>query len=114
MASLSWDRLLGTLHRRGAADLLLTSGSPPMIRMPECWRALQTMTLDAAAVQALAGEMLKDRPPAHTDGYAHVDLLYGDATQFRILAFGYPDTHLLMVSRLPGSDTEQQPQGVPR
>ena len=111
MASLQWARLLETCCRRDASDLLLTVGSPPMIRLRESWRALQVPPLDVAALQVLAEERLGTRPDGEADGFAYSHFRYGDAG-FRAMAFGYPDTKLLLVAKYPGDDEGAQRQGA--
>lgn len=101
MASLQWDRLLETCCRRDATDLLLIAGSPPMIRLRELWRALQVPPLDIAALQVLADERFGTRPDGEGDGYAYSDFRHDEA-RFRAMAFGHPDTRVLLVSKYPG------------
>jgi Tfp pilus assembly pilus retraction ATPase PilT len=108
MADLRWDRLLETCIRKHATDLLLTSGSPPMVRLRESWRALQTHALDAEAIRALASERLGTTPDGEVDGYAYRDFQYGDpGTRFRAMAFAYPNTTSLLVAMYPNDPDGQ-------
>ena len=114
MGSLQWDRLLETCYRRNASDLLLSPGASPMIRLPESWRSLQVLPIDAATIQALAAEQLGENPAGREEGYSYSDFAYGDAGRFRATAFGYPATNVLLISRYPsdGSDGDHQAQGA--
>ena len=115
MASLQWDRLLETCYRRNATDILLSPGASPMIRLAESWRSLQAPAVDAATIRALASEQLGENPAGRAEGYAYADFDYGDAGdagRFRATAFGYPATHVLLISRYsseaPGGDRQTQ------
>ena len=110
MASLQWDRLLESCYRRNASDILLSPGVSPMIRLAESWRALQVAPFDAATIQALAHEQLGENPAGREEGYSYADLAYGNAGRFRVTAFGYPATSVLLISRCPsdGSDADHQ------
>jgi hypothetical protein len=113
MASLQWDRLLETCHRHGAGDLLLTPGSPPMIHLHEGWRALHTPAIDVGAVRTLADDRLGATPDAEVDGYAYSDFRYGEAGMFRAMAFGFPNTTVLLVTRFRSDPDGEQPQETP-
>jgi Tfp pilus assembly pilus retraction ATPase PilT len=105
MASLQWDRLLETCYRRNASDILLSPGSPPMIRLSESWRTLQAPPVDTAAIQALVAERFVTAPDGEHDGYAYSDFAYKGMRRFRAMAFGYPATFLLLIARYPAEDS---------
>jgi Tfp pilus assembly pilus retraction ATPase PilT len=107
MAELRWDRLLETCIRKHATDLLLSPGSPPMVRLRESWRALQIRTLDAATVRAMANERMGTAPDGEADGYAYSDSRYGDIARFRAMAFGYPNTTSLLIAMFPDDPNRQ-------
>lgn len=99
MATIQWDRLLETCHRRKASDILLIAGSPPLIRMGESWRALQIPPFTAADIETMAKERLGATLEGESDGYAYSDFSYGDVARFRAMAFGYPSTRALLIAR---------------
>jgi len=105
-----WDRLLNTTYLRNAEELLLISGSPPLLRMPDRLRALALPALDQSEVASLTAEMLADRSTPSEAGYASFEFRYvhdGDRTAwFRATAFGYPNTQLLLVTRILDSTAE--------
>jgi len=104
MASLQWDRLLETCCRRNATDILLCPGTSPMIRLTQSWRWLQVPPVDAATIQALASERIEEHTAAHEAGYCYADFNYGDTARFRAIAFGYPATNALLISRHPDNE----------
>ena len=111
MGILAWDRLLETCRQRHADVALLTPGSPPQLRIDQSWRSLQVPPLEPGDVKAMAAEILRPKPDAETDGYAYVDFSYGDDAFFRAMAFGYPETRLLVVS--PTTPTRPPPADPP-
>jgi Tfp pilus assembly pilus retraction ATPase PilT len=106
MTEIVWDRLLETALRRGATDLLLVPGSPPMLRTAEDIRAMNVPPLTDERIGELAEEMMSKKISGIADGYAFLDFRYlhdADAW-FRVMAFGYPHTKLVVVMRLRGPD----------
>ena len=99
----AWDRLLETCYRRDADVALVTAGSPPLLHVGEQWRGLQMPPLEADDVTSLASELLRPEPQREADGYAYVEFWYGDVAFYRVMAFGFPATRLLVVSRSRGS-----------
>src|SRR4051794_34197563 len=95
--AIAWDRLLETVRRREADVALLVPGSPPLIRVGETWRALQLPPTTAEEVVALATERMTPAPQGTGEGYAYADFWFGDVAFFRVMAFGFPGTHLLVV-----------------
>jgi len=110
MAALVWDRLLETLSRNNGTNILLVPGSPPMLQIAQQMQALSVPPLAESDVHALAEEMLSKKVSGTADGYAWVDFnfLHDASAWFRIMAFGYPDTKVVMVTR------QVQPPGTSR
>jgi hypothetical protein len=98
MGKVAWDRLLETCYQRGS-DLLFVPGNPILVRSPRPWQSLQLPALSPHDVRTMAAERVSATHVA-VDGYAVQDFWYGDAAQFRATAFGYPETTVLLVSRL--------------
>jgi Tfp pilus assembly pilus retraction ATPase PilT len=108
MGALQWDRMLETCHKRNGSELLLFPGSPPMIRMRRNWRAMDVPPIDAPTLQALAQELIGKKPDGQADGYTYSEFGYGDMRRLRAMAFGYPDTRLLIVARFPRDEGGEQ------
>src|SRR5271170_7819767 len=99
MARLEWDRLLDTCVRGGATDAILAPGSPPMVRLADGWRSLQGVdALTPRQVSNLAYEHLGLKVGRKVDGYTFSDFSYGNIARFRVLAFGYPQTKVLLIT----------------
>jgi twitching motility protein PilT len=102
MARVEWDRLLDTCVRSGATDVLLAPGSPPMVRLADGWRSLQRVdVLTPRQVANLAEEHLGLKVGKQIDGYTLSDFSYGNLARFRVMAFGYPRTKSLLITRWP-------------
>ena len=101
MPTLKWDRLLETCCRRDADVALLVPGSPPLIRVGKYWRSLDVPPLLPQDVVAMAAERLRPKPEGEVAGYAYSEFWYGDEEFFCAMAFGFPETRLLVVSRSP-------------
>ena len=98
-----WDKLLETAYRRGS-DLLFIGGSPPLLRTKDCFRNLELPSLSTQGVEALAKEILVETPSspfAVSDGYTYQDFRHGKVAWFRAMGFGFPNTKLLVIMRLP-------------
>ena len=81
--------------------MLLAPGAPPMIQIDGLWRSMSTEMLTPADLVALGNERLGLKPDGITNGYAYLDFSYGDVARFRVMAFGYPRTTLLLLARWP-------------
>jgi Tfp pilus assembly pilus retraction ATPase PilT len=100
MAKLQWDRLLETCFKQGATDILLAPDCPPLLRIAIQWRAIHLdEPLTRADLVALAKERLGPKPGGETDDYTFSDFAYGNVARFRAMAFGYPETALLLIAR---------------
>ena len=115
MPRLAWDRLLETYCRRDASVMLFVPGSPPILHIGQDWRPLQVPPLEAADVVEMAAERMSPAPDGEAAGYAYSDFWYGDVAYFRAMAFGHPETRLLVVSRTqpdrPPSRNPPSPNG---
>jgi hypothetical protein len=88
-----------TCCRQNAVDVLLVPGSPPMIRLATSWRALAAPALKSSDIQAFAKGQFGDKQPQEVYGYASIDFPYGDVAMFHMMAFGYPSTNLVVLTR---------------
>lgn len=102
MAAPEWDHLLETLYRRKGADMLLIPGSAPLLRLGKDWRELQTPPLQPEEIQLMAAERLVPRSRVCTaTGYAYTDFWHSNVAYFRIMAFGYPETKMILITPRP-------------
>jgi hypothetical protein len=99
MPSVAWDRLLETCYQRGAEVAVLVPGSPPLVRLGDTFRALQVPPLTEQDVQDMARELPGGAPTMNADGYSYVDFWYGNFVFYRAMAFGFPNTRALVLSR---------------
>jgi hypothetical protein len=101
MAALVWDRLLETLSRNNGTNLLLVPGIAADAADCAADAGAGVPPLAESDVQALAEEMLSKKVSGTSDGYTWLDFnfLHDPGAWFRIMAFGYPDTKVLMVTR---------------
>lgn len=100
MSALQWDRLLETMHRREANDLLLVAGSCPMIRLPDRWHHLQTPRLTADDIERLVNEQFPSDPWRDGDENPVVDFTYGNTGHYRATVVDWPSERVVLVSRL--------------
>jgi hypothetical protein len=95
---LAWDRLLETCLKKDATVALLVRGSPPLLLIKGAWRTLDVPPLESAHIATLAEQQLSDTR-AGDDGYAQREFAYGDVARFSLMAFAYPTTTALVVTR---------------
>lgn len=103
MVSLAWDRLLETCNNRGS-DILLAPGSKPLIRVPGSWTNLELgALLRPKDIRNMANELFQQRQPDGVlDNWAYFNVAYGENyAWFRVFAFGFPKTSMLIISRCP-------------
>jgi hypothetical protein len=99
MPSVPWDRLLETCYKREAEVAVLVPGSPPLVWVGDTFRALQVPPLTVEDLDEMVEERLGEAPEFNADGYAYVDFWYGDVVFYRVMAFGFPSTKALVLSR---------------
>jgi len=92
------DRALETCWKRHGTDIVFAPDNPPLLRTPKGWHAMSIPPLDAAQIRALADERMSPKPDGEEGVYAWKDFRYGDVASFRAIAFGYPNTTLLVIS----------------
>ena len=90
--------------------MLLVPGSPPILHIGQDWRQLQVPPLEAADVAEMAAERISSAPDGEAYGYVYTYFWYGDVAYFRAMAFGHPQTRLLVISR---TQPDRPPSGSP-
>ena len=110
--NISLARVLETCCRLHAADALLTPGSPPLVRHYGVWRSLKSPRVLMSDVVSMAMETVGARPSAGADGYTYTDFNFGNVARFRAMAFGYPQTTLLLLVHLSADSLPESSQPI--
>jgi twitching motility protein PilT len=89
MSGIQIDRLLDTMVKQGAADLHLTVGRPPTLRMHGALRNLQTKVLDSDDMVSLMKAITPERnqQELQEEGGTDFGFAYGDVARFRVSVF---------------------------
>lgn len=101
MSTLHIDRLLETVVRKGASDLHLTVGRPPVLRVHGRLRNLETKVLAPEDTLALMKAITPDRNQQEfeEEGGSDFGFAFGDAGRFRVSIFRQKG-HVALVLRL--------------
>ena len=101
MSTLHIDRILETCIRRGASDIHLTVGRPPVLRLHGCLRSLETKVLEPEDTVGLMKAITPDRnqQEIQEEGGTDFGFAFGDAGRFRVSVFRQR-SHLCVVLRL--------------
>jgi hypothetical protein len=92
------DRILETCWRQRGTDIVFAPNRRPLLRTDDGWHELQTTPLSHNDIKALAEERLSSRVDGNEGVYSYTDFRYWDVATFRAIAFGYPETTLLVIS----------------
>ncbi len=89
MSTIQIDRLLDTVIKLGAADLHLTVGRPPTLRLHGGLRNLQTKVLDSDDMVSLMKSIASERSQQELqeEGGCDFGFAYGDMARFRVSIF---------------------------
>ncbi len=89
MATIHIDRLLETCIKRGASDIHLSVGRPPVLRLDGRLRQLETKTLEPEDCVALMKSITPDRnqQELQEEGGTDYGFAFGDAGRFRVSVF---------------------------
>lgn len=120
MAVVKWDRLMETCIKQGGTEVLLTTGSPPQLRVGGGLSALRLAPLSGRDIEELAESFCA--PPAvvddtgryqyaQADGYLFIDVAYRDGHVFRAAVFGQPSPSLILLIRLDTVTVENRREG---
>src|SRR6202049_90542 len=103
MATLQIDRLLKTCVKKGASDLHLAVGRPPVLRMHGHLRELQTKILDAEDTMALMKAITPERVQQEFEetGSGDFGFAYGAEARFRVAIFKQRGYASLVLRRIP-------------
>jgi len=110
------DRLLETTIRRGASDLHLAVGKPPVLRLHGHMRELQTKVLEAEDTAALMKSITPERIQQEFEetGSGDFGFAYGEEARFRVSVFKQKGVASLVLRRIPSNIMTFQQIGLPR
>src|SRR5712675_421479 len=110
------DRLLETTVRRGASDLHLAVGKPPVLRLHGGIRELQTKPLEAEDTTALMKSITPERIQQEFEetGSGDFGFAYGDIARFRVSIFKQKGVASLVLRRIPNQLLTFEQIGLPK
>src|SRR5688572_9347319 len=110
------DRLLETCVRRGASDLHLAVGKPPVLRLHGHMRELQTKVLEAEDTVALMKSITPERIQQEFEetGSGDFGFAYGDAARFRVAIFKQKGFCSLVLRKIPNKIMTFEQIGLPK
>ncbi len=116
MGSLHIDRLLETVIKRGASDLHLTVGRPPVIRLHGHLRDLETKTLTPEDTTALMKSITPDRnqQELQEEGGTDFGFAFGDAGRFRVAIFRQKGSIAMVLRLIPSKFLTFDEIGLPK
>lgn len=103
MSTIQIDRLLDTMVKLGAADLHLTVGRPPTLRLHGELRNLQTKVLDSDDMVSLMKSITSERSQQELQEVGGCDFgfAYGDAARFRVSVFRQRGDLAIVMRQIP-------------
>ena len=116
MGSLHIDRLLETVIKRGASDLHITVGRPPVIRLHGHLRDLETKTLTPEDTTALMKSITPDRnqQELQEEGGTDFGFAFGDAGRFRVAVFRQKGSLAMVLRLIPSKFLTFEEIGLPK
>ncbi len=116
MATLQIDRLLETCIKKGASDLHLAVGKPPVLRLHGHLRELQTKVLDAEDTMALMKAITPERIQQEFEesGSGDFGFAYGAEARFRVAIFKQKGAASLVLRKIPNKILTFEEIGLPR
>jgi len=115
MATIHIDRLLETVVKKGASDLHLTVGRPPVVRLHGHMRSLETKVLAPEDTIALMKAITPDRnqQELQEEGGTDYGFAFGDAARFRVAVFKQKDNVALVLRQIPNKILTFDQIGLP-
>jgi twitching motility protein PilT len=114
-STLQIDRLLETCVRRGASDLHLAVGKPPVLRLHGHLRDLQTKVLEGEDTLALMKSITPERIQQEFEetGSGDFGFAFGTDTRFRVSIFKQKGFASLVLRRIPSKLLSFEEIGLP-
>src|SRR5439155_8697967 len=115
MASIHIDRILETCIKRGASDIHLTVGRPPVLRLHGHLRSLETKVLEPEDTVALMKSITPDKnqQEIQEEGGTDFGFAFGDAGRFRVSVFRQKGNISLVLRLIPTKFLSFETVGLP-
>jgi len=115
MATLHIDRLLETCIRRGASDIHLHVGRPPVLRLHGRLRTLETKVLEPQDTMSLMKAITPDRnqQEIQEEGGTDFGFAFGDKGRFRVAVFRQKGNISLTLRLIPTKIMTLEEIGLP-
>src|SRR5687768_18601505 len=103
MGTVLIDKLLQTVVQRGASDLHISVGQPPVVRLDGHMRKLETKVLEPEDTVALMKSIAPDRcqQELQTVGGSDFGFAFGEAARFRVSIFKQKGTVGMVLRQIP-------------
>jgi len=115
MATIHIDRLLETCIRRGASDIHLTVGRPPVLRLHGRLRTLETKVLEPEDTLSLMKQIAPERNQQELQEVGSTDFgfAYGDKGRFRVAVFRQKGNVAIVLRLIPSRFLTFEEIGLP-
>ena len=115
MSTLHIDRILETCIKRGASDIHLTVGRPPVLRLHGHLRSLETKVLEPEDTVALMKAITPDRnqQEIQEEGGTDFGFAYRDAGRFRVSVFRQKGNLAIVLRLIPSRLLSFKDIGLP-
>src|SRR5688572_21153885 len=115
MASLHIDRILETCIKRGASDIHLTVGRPPVLRLHGRLRSLETKVLEPEDTVGLMKAITPDKnqQEIQEEGGTDFGFAFGDAGRFRVSVFRQKGNLAIVLRLIPSRLLSLKDIGLP-
>lgn len=116
MATLHIDRILETCIKRGASDIHLSVGRPPVLRLHGRLRNLETKVLEPEDTVALMKAITPDRnqQELQEEGGTDFGFAFGDQGRFRVAVFRQRGHITLVLRLIPTKMMSLEEIGLPK
>lgn len=115
MATIHIDRILDTCIKKGASDIHLSVGRPPVLRLHGRLRQLETKSLDPEDTVALMKSITPDRnqQELQEEGGTDFGFAFGDAARFRVSIFRQKGNVSIVLRQIPSKFLTFDEIGLP-
>ena len=115
MGSLHIDRILETCIKRGASDIHLTVGRPPVLRLHGRLRSLETKVLEPEDTVSLMKAITPERnqQEIQEEGGTDYGFAFGDAGRFRVSVFRQKGNLAVVLRLIPNKLLTFEEIGLP-
>jgi len=115
MGTLHIDRILETCIKRGASDIHLTVGRPPVLRLSGRLRSLETKVLEPEDTVSLMKSITPDRnqQEIQEEGGTDYGFAFGDSGRFRVSIFRQKGNLAIVLRLIPNKLLSFKDIGLP-